>query len=426
MNRKSCSADANLTLRQRLERPAGLLLASWLLASTLAAVPPEAAPPSAANSPQGFLYGKVTTRSGTTYQGRLRWDGEEAFWGDHFDASKEELPYQDMVPRAHRSRREPIKVFGITIGIHWNDSGRQLVAQFGDLREIRRSRHGTLLVLRNGTEIEVDDSGDADENVVVWDPGVGEIELDEDSIDKVEFLPTPADLRVDVQRLYGTVYTTQGEFRGFIQWDRQECVTSDKLDGESRDGDLSLEMGKIRTIARRSHGSSRIVLKDGRELILDGTNDVDDDNRGIFVEDPRFGRVLVEWSVFDRLEFADPPGSGPSYAEFLPGRPLRGTVTTKGGQTAKGQLVYDVDESETWELLNGKQRGLEYSIPLAKVAAVVPKSDDSSQVILRSGLELELGETADVDENNAGIVVLKDGSEPQYIPWEEVTRIDFE
>ena len=49
---------------------------------------------------QGFLYGLVTTDDGTTYQGRLRFGGdEEAFWGNYFMASKA----RTRGPRTRRS-----------------------------------------------------------------------------------------------------------------------------------------------------------------------------------------------------------------------------------------------------------------------------------------------------------------------------------
>ena len=43
------------------------------------------------------------------------------------------------------------------------------------------------------------------------------------------------------------------------------------------------------------------MLKDGRRLLLDGSNDVNSSNRGIYVEDERFGRVRVKWDAFDSV-----------------------------------------------------------------------------------------------------------------------------
>ena len=56
---------------------------------TLAATETRPAP----ETHQGFLYGRITTTDGDTYEGRLRWGGdEEAFWGDYFNGSKDENP----------------------------------------------------------------------------------------------------------------------------------------------------------------------------------------------------------------------------------------------------------------------------------------------------------------------------------------------
>src|SRR5882724_3487360 len=40
-----------------------------------------------AQSPVGFIYGKVYTSS-NTYEGQIRWGSEEMFWTDYFNASK--------------------------------------------------------------------------------------------------------------------------------------------------------------------------------------------------------------------------------------------------------------------------------------------------------------------------------------------------
>jgi hypothetical protein len=56
----------------------------------------------------GFLYGRVTTHDGATYEGRLRWGGgQEAFWGDYFNGAKEENPWAALVPveRLPKERR---------------------------------------------------------------------------------------------------------------------------------------------------------------------------------------------------------------------------------------------------------------------------------------------------------------------------------
>jgi hypothetical protein len=169
-----------------------------------------------------------------------------------------------------------------------------------------------------------------------------------------------------------------------------------------------------------------VTLKDGREFYLEDSNDVDAGNRGIFVEDARFSRVLVSWDAFERIDFSDPAGSGPPYGSFGPGKPLRGKVSRTAGQVVRGRIVYDLDESETWELLDGEWREISYAIPFGMVSSIVPQGRTLSQVVLKNGETLELEGMVDVGENNAGLAVLDSEEQMTYIPWKDVERIDFE
>jgi len=151
------------------------------------------------------------------------------------------------------------------------------------------------------------------------------------------------------------VRTRQGDFTGFIQWNREEGVGNDKLDGHTADGELSLRFDTIRSIARRSRDSSLVTLLDGREIVLAGTREVGHGNRGMYVDDRRYGRVLISWNAFQRVDFS-PGGSGPVYGDFPPGRALTGSVTTHAGGRLTGRLVYDLDESEPTETLDAHPR----------------------------------------------------------------------
>jgi hypothetical protein len=98
------------------------------------------------------------------------------------------------------------------------------------------------------------------------------------------------------------------------------------------------------------------------------------------------------------------------------------------GQAYAGRVVFDADEAETWEMLNGSQRGIEYSIPFALVETVVRNGNKASRVRLRSGAELVLEEAADVNEENAGVLVYAAGAgagNPRYLPWSEVKRVEI-
>jgi hypothetical protein len=377
--------------------------------------------------PGGFLYGTIETRSGGRYTGLIRWDTEEAFWDDLFHGAKEDLPHLKQRKKERRSR---ITVFGVTVGYRWDEetTGRLLVARFGDIREIRpRGAEDAELVMKSGSSIEVDGgSNDLGARVVVLDVQLGEVALDWEKIDRIAFGPAPRGVALPAWRLHGTVHAAGQTFEGPVQWDMQESLSSDKLDGESDDGELSIAMGQIRRIERRSSSSSRVVLTDGRELVLRGTNDVDESNRGICVEDPRYGRVAISWDAFESLELGPSRSSGRGYADYPALGKLRGTVTDREGKTHAGELVFDLDEQESWEILNGSRDGIDYDIPFALVRSIEPDRWDSSRVVLRGGAELLLEDGQDVSEVNAGVLVLSGDDEETFVAWQDVRRIAFD
>ncbi len=143
------------------------------------------------------------------------------------------------------------------------------------------------------------------------------------------------------------------------------------------------------------------------------------------VEDPRFGRVVVGWREFDRLDFADSESSGRGYGDYRPAKPLAGTLVTVDGETHNGRLVFDLDEAATWELLNGSWSDLEYNIPFALVKRLEPGRSES-RVVLTGGEELRLEESQDVTNDNDGFLVFDRGdADPLYLTWDRVAHVEF-
>lgn len=398
------------------------LVAGCALALGLAALPAASA------DTAGYIYGTVTTTKADAYTGLLRWDGEEAFWDDHFNSAKSELPY--LEGRGAEGGGTTIKVLGKEIRLRWpTGGGRQFIARFGDLARIDVAGDDEAkLTMRDGTEVKVEGHGnDVEADVEIDDAELGTVVVPWKRIQSVEFKPTPAAAKPPGFRLRGKVTTTEAEFRGFVQWDSEECLSTDKLDGDDEDDvSVSIEMGKLRSIARHSRSSSEIVLKDGRRLVLSGTNDVDDDIRGILVEDPRYGRVKIGWDDFRQVVFEDEGPSGAGYEAYSKGGPLRGTVTGTDGRKHTGRIVYDLDEAYTWEMLDGDDDDLSYAVPFALVRSIEPLGSSSARVTLKSGESLRLEDTQDVSEENAGVAVVRPEGEPTYLAWDEIVRIELE
>lgn len=425
-----------------------LLLALILLQIALA----EAAP--ARND--GFLYGKVTTSAGKAYTGFLRWGEEEAFWDDLFHSAKRDLEYFEEAERAdqagggkdadedaggdRRARRDyererrskrSFDIFGKHIVVEGFENGagsRIFIARFGDIARIRpRAGDRAEVEMKSGLKVRVEGyANDVGGIVTVHDEQLGEKNLSWERIEEIEFLPVPAGSDPGVTRLHGVVETDAGQFTGFIQWDKEECLSTDKLDAEDDEGKVSIPLGRVRAIERRGFSGSLVTLKDGESLRLRGTNDVDEDNRGVMVEDPRYGRVTIPWKEFDKVTFSDPAGSGPGYRDYPAGRQLSGTVRDAKGREHRGRIVFDLDESEDWEMLNGTYEGVECDIPFGMVRALEPQRADRTLATLRNGTELLLEDSQDVTASNDGVLIYTGGKKPVYVAWEDVEEIRFE
>jgi hypothetical protein len=277
-----------------------------------------AARPLPAAEAQGFLYGRITTVGGDSYEGRLRWGkgDQEAFWGDYFNGSKRKNPWVAYVaPEKLPQESRPIEFLGIPIAHKQGPSEvrRLFMVRFGDIARVEARGRGVRVALRSGTTVDLDrlEASDFDDGVRVWDAKRGVVDLDSLRIRGIELLPTPP-LTDAPHRLHGTVRTRQGDFTGFLQWDRELCVGSDELRGYTSDGKVGLRFDTLRSIERRSRDSSVVTLLDGREIVLSGTRSVDHDNQGIYVDDPRYGRVLISWDAFVRADFSPGAGSGPA------------------------------------------------------------------------------------------------------------------
>lgn len=412
---------------KKISHGCSLLALLMLAPSSFAAAPLVEAPPTREKpgAAAGFLYAQAVLLNGKTYQGRLRFDDEEAFWGDHFNSDKEPPAFLRDAPN-RGGERYPVKVFGIPLFNHDESWGRQFVVRFGDLDRIEVSGGGrAAVILKGGQELEIrGGSNDLGGEIVIWDEKEGETRIDWRKLRTLRFLPTPAGLAPPAQRFYGKLVSKRGSFEGFIQWDKEECLSTDLLSGEVKGKDRDVPIGELKAIERQGD-RSRFFFRDGHEEVLGGTNDVDSSNRGIFVEDPRFGRVLVEWEEFVRLDIADPPNSGPAYGDYPAPKPLEGKVTRRDGKTLEGQVIYDLDEAYGWEMLDGYDGEIEYSIPFAMVKSIRP-TGDATEVKLRNGQQLVLTDTQDVGDTNAGLLVGSETGKRTFLAWKDVALIELD
>jgi len=385
---------------------------------------------------EGFLYGTIITDDGEELTGRIRWDKNEGAWDDIIDATK---VGKGRERRSRRDRDKRISIFGFDIyteGGSWSSSS-QSELRFGYVdRIIPSSRSKTTVILKNGEKYKFSGGSDLSSSIrelLIDDIEEGTIELDWGDIDEIQFKSEESAYQPSREfagyRLYGVVETESGiTFEGFIQWDVDEMMSTDILDGDQRSKSRKIPFRRIAKIEKVSSRSSRITLTNGSEMKLSGSNDVNSENRGIVIMVPDWGRVKVDWDDFESVTFQETPPSGAKrdYDSFKAPWKLRGTVYTEYGDEYTGEIIWDDDEEFSWEMLNGEYRDMEFDIEFAYIKSIRKRTSSSCEVTLFSGDQFRLRGSNDVNDGNKGVYVRTADDEVIDIDWEEFERVEFE
>ena len=188
--------------------------------------------------------------------------------------------------------------------------------------------------------------------------------------------------------------------------------------GDARGSDIA-------EIARNTAQSARVVLKNGDELVLRGSNDVNRSNRDILVLDPSLGQVRVPWEAFDTVVF-EPADDTYSYDQFYTSAPLAGSVETRDGDRYDGVIRWDDDEAYTWEFIDGEIDRLGFKIELAHVRRIERISSRAARVTLFDGRDFELRGSNDVNDENSGIIITDKYGDEVFVAWDDFAVATFE
>ncbi len=227
------------------------------------------------------LYGRVKTEGGDDIVGFIAWDVDEIYSTDILDGEV-------------------------------NDRTRKL--EFGAIESITKASHDACVVKRKtGPEFRMTGTNDVDSGnrgVAVTIPGLGRVRVDWDEFESVTFMPIPEGLQRTYdqfdggKRLTGTVTTSDGKpISGAIAWDNDEKFAWEHINGELNGINYDVELGNIAKIERHSGRAARLTLRNGTTLRLRGSNDVDDDNKGIFIETSKDETEEVDWDEFSKVTF---------------------------------------------------------------------------------------------------------------------------
>jgi hypothetical protein len=337
--------------------------------------------------------------------------------------------------RRRNDRQRQVEVFGLKIRYEGDDESptRKSGIRFGHIRRLETiGSNAALLTLWSGEEVEFRDGstdiGTDNRGILVEDVERGEVELRWRDVAQVEFMQAGDVGNVPPsyygERLYGTLRTRQGNaFTGFICWDIDEVLTEDALDGTDENGRRrKIRFANIEAIERNNSSSANILLSSGETVVLQGSNDVDNDNRGILVQDPDLGQVRVDWDNFDRVTFEATP-AGLNYRVFEKSVPLNGTVYLREGDKFSGAVRWDDDEAMTWEFLNGRIGDVDVEVEFGFIREIERISSREARITLRDGRAFNLRDSNDVNDDNDGIVVVQHDGDEIYVDWLAFDRL---
>lgn len=228
-------------------------------------------------------------------------------------------------------------------------------------------------------------------------------------------------------RIYGKVRTVDGrELEGFIRWDRNEGSWTDVLDAikMARPGDeraSGVRFGQIRAIQVQGPDRALVTLRSGEQVeMASGGTDLGEAVRRIVIGDPNHGQSRLDWDQVDVIEFRPAP-NGDRPAE---GR-LYGTLTTRSGHAYTGRIGWDMDEIYSTDILDGDLRGSRQKIPFGAIARIDRDGYSAARVLLRSGREVTLRGTNDVNGENSGITVSDPTLGQVKVGWHDFDHVTF-
>jgi len=390
--------------------------------------------PAFSQSDEGFIYGKITSISDAEYQGQIRWGKEEAFWNDIFNATKtseSESTYKKYA-QEKKNKNWWENLDGGILKI-WDDEyssqTHQFTCRFGDIKSLSPQGEGRVVCeFKNGLSMSLKGgSNDFGTTIVINDFELGIVKMRWSKIKKIEFKDTPEKLENKLgASLFGEVKTTNEQLTGFIQWDKDERLDSDLLEGSSSSEKLAIAFKKIACIENLGN-KSMVKIKNNKSIVMHGTNDVNSENRGIVVSIDGIGKVEIPWSSFSSVCFDDNNNdSGPAYKTYNNPQRLFGMVKDLNGTEFNGLIIFDKDEKWDFEQLEGLHNEHKYIIPFKNIKTIVPKNEDYTYVILRNEKKLLLGKLQDVSSKNEGVVIISSNSDANFIDWQEVDEINFE
>lgn len=381
-----------------------------------------------------YIYADVILKDKTTVTGVVKWSGGQILWTDILQVSK-----ADPLALKYLKKYQLEKLPGArdNTGIDWEfmnlwkdklpERRPEALCRFGDIVSIHvTGSRDAQIFYKSGSKLRVSassDNADLGKDITVYGSKPQKIAWGD--ISRINFRETrEATLSWKGRPLYGTVQTVNGPVSGLIRWDKIKFSESAVIYGKKAEQTIGIKFTQIKKITKKDQGAT-ITMHSGKQVFLRGSRDVSRLNRGIIVADPEDGQILIEWAAFKSVVFHDQQKEPVTYASF--GKPKRIYAQAFGSNNRilKGNCTFDMDEEWNFELLEGTRNRMHYKIPFSNVAAIIPQNEKQSNIILKDQRSLTLSNENDVSALNWGLIIWLKNSQYQYLPWEEINKVQF-
>ncbi len=205
------------------------------------------------------LYAQVETRRNGTFTGYIKWDLDERSGEDILDGES-------------RYRDEEIP--------------------FKNITSIEKDGNGSLVTLRSGKALYLDDSNDVDDGnrgIRVYVEDIGNIEISWRQFERITFQDDPGKAPaysdfVEPAGLMAEVDTyDDGIHTGIIVFDMDEMWEIETLDGNDNDLEYQIPFKNISRIVPKNSAYSMVYLHRGEPLLLGDSQDVNNRNDGLLL-----------------------------------------------------------------------------------------------------------------------------------------------
>lgn len=245
-------------------------------------------------------------------------------------------------------------------------------------------------------------------------------------------------------RIYGEVTTVANQvYRGYISWGRNKFYWVDLFEALKPENAYTsylpetgrrvfrnntqirpathlfiCRFGDIWQIRPLGNEQAELTVRDGSTIRLNRGNHLDIGSP-LFVEIPGGETVRITWDRLSEVELMEAPAGIPASREV----PITGIIHTAIG-SYKGFVYWDLDENSLDHLLDGNvPSGSKVSVPFRNIREII-KHNNHCRVVLRSGTEMSLSGSNDVDYRNRGIWINMPGIGRVAVPWKEFLRFE--